>query len=182
MYSPLARRLARIQLKLMKYIWFAFVVSIILYIGIVFLIGSPEPGQEPKSSPLLHIFLIAATVAGFLSRYFPKKLDLMAQNQLAEAQHTGGDIPIPPGLGGAELDDYSKMNFSEQKLIYSARTLLVSRIVGWALAESVAIFGFLLAFLTQKPLAIVPFATASFVLFLLSRPVTERQLSQRWKR
>ena len=127
----------------LRIIWGALLFSVALYVGLAFFVQLPPAAAGAPQQPFELIFAVAALGSLGASYFVPQLLI----KQLAK----------PPT--DAPLD--------EKKL---ARLLMTPWIVRLALCESVAVLGLMLAFVSQQPMKIVPFAALSALAMLTAMP------------
>lgn len=148
-------------------IYCALFASLAIYVVVAFLVmdGAATPGSAGEN---LRIPLtLAAISTGGASILLPRFLrsDAMlrrvldAQPNLARlATNTDGRTD-PDRLRALQTFDDASL-----RLMAIAQRWMPMQILGCALAESVAIFGLVLALITQQPTQIVPFAIAAAIL------------------
>lgn len=131
----------------------ALVLSTVLYAGTLFMILQ-QPSQEAAiaTGPLLPVFGVMSASLLVGSYLLRRKL-------------------LPPlGTEPAQYDANTKITEAQQKAI--AR-VMSANIIGWAMSEAIAIFGFMLGFLGRDVNALFPFLAMSWVAFGLNRPSRE---------
>ena len=140
----------------MRVIWAVLSGSILLYVGVLYLIrpGSPEPAAAPDVL-LLSAYLQALLVAGVSLAY---RHWALSEARLRRSMDQ---------LNGPELPGVDR---TDGRLYRVLGHLQVVDVVGLALHESIALFGFVLAFLTVDPVRILPFAALAIVANLLIFP------------
>ncbi len=140
------------NLMQLRIICFAMLTSAFVYVGVVFfLLAAPDPEQVPNTTLLIPM----AGMAGLSVVVLPM-LRKMLLGTLA--------LPFLSGEAGATPQWTPAV---EQAAL--ARYMTGS-IVGYAVAESVAIFGLVASFLAQDPLLVVPFAATSALLIGVQFP------------
>lgn len=142
------------QPSVLPILWAALVASVFIYGGVLFVVtGSAAAAGTPAPEPvLLYALAGSAVVTASASIFLPRML--LAQAVRRTPRPTPG-APRPAGdpAWGAYVTSF---------------------ILGMALAESVAVFGFVLGFLRFPPAEVVPFFAVSLGLMLTRFPGTER--------
>jgi hypothetical protein len=140
------------SLMTLRIICFALLTSVFIYAGIAFFVlASPDPGQVSNTSLLLPL----ASMAGLAVVTLPA-LRKMLLGTLA--------LPFLSGEAGAPPQWTPEV---ERAALLKYTT---GSIVGYAVAESVAIFGLVASFLAQDPMLVVPFAATSVLLIGVQFP------------
>lgn len=143
------------SLMQLRIICFAMLVSVFVYVGVVFfLFASPDPGQVPNTSLLIPMAGMAGLSVVALPVLRKMLLGTIALPFLAG--EAGAAPQWTPEVEKAALAKY-----------------VTGSIVGFAVAESVAIYGLVASFLAQDPLLVVPFAVTSVLLIGVQFPSEE---------
>lgn len=138
-------------------------VSILIFCGVVFFLASQAPIETPWSSSfvlpegleiLAPAFIGLAFVQAGLAIYFPV---VAAKN----------DPSATPDLPANDDQPKSKLFFDFDKIDAKMMSLTVVR---FALAESIAIFGFVLSFMAHTTVWIMAFAFVALVIQTLVGP------------
>jgi hypothetical protein len=136
------------QERLLRIIWFAFLLAIIIYAPLPWLMVSA--GADPAAAPPLNVrpgLRFAALGAG-ASSFVAKR---WWTNSLLAAVHSTSSA-------GAAPDVWARLR---------AGCLIV-----WALSEAVALMGLASALIARRPLEAVPMTIAALVLLYLHRPAS----------
>ena len=157
-------------------LWFAMTASVVIYVGVCFAITQ---GQEPWpiEATVLYVMIAAACSTGAASWIVP---GLMLSNERIR-KHMRGDVdleematnPQTRKLDEDRLARLRELSDLDKRLAGLPAMYFAPFIVGIALAESVAIFGLVLTFLSKDMTYIVPFAIAAIALMLLRYPRLE---------
>ena len=128
-------------------VWGALLVSVFIYGGVVSFAGA----DEPKSAEELQMFLIvfSAIAAGEIPVIFVLRKMLFFDK-----------------LDDRDFDDRGDV----------ADNYFTASIITWALCESIAIYGFMLAFLSGEVIYYFPFAAVAVAMMLYFRPQLGAQL------
>jgi F0F1-type ATP synthase membrane subunit c/vacuolar-type H+-ATPase subunit K len=140
--------------RTMTILFFALMASVGMY---GFILLQVTQGQTPKEIDP-PAFLYALIVVALAQMAFIPVLRRIMLPPMREARSL--DEPVPEG---------GKVQQALQKL-------QTASIVSWALCESIAIYGLLLAFLSFQMKYFFPFAAVSLVNFLIYRPRREQLL------
>ncbi len=140
----------------MRVIWAALCGSVLLYVGVLYLIRQGPPESDAAAQVLvLSAYLQSLLVAGVSLAY---RHWALSEARLRRTMDR---------LDGPELPGVDR---TEGRLYRVLGHLQVVDVVGLALHESIALFGFVLAFLTVDPARILPFAALAIVANLLIFP------------
>lgn len=139
------------QARTLNIIWFAFLAAPFTYTFIGWVVtrdGRPAAETDVPVGLLQAVLLLAATVLTLASYVYPRRA-------LAEARLRGllaGPFPGRPPAGTADLEPV------EQRLVLLFPHYQTTMIVSFAMRESIAIFGLVLAILTGSFLVMVPWS------------------------
>lgn len=138
--SPIDDRL----LRLPRLIYAALIASVPLYLAIAHLAVPPSP-EGAGSYTVFYAFI------GLFGAGVAITVPVVRKRMMPPRADGAGPAPetVPAGLLGRWLS---------------------AQILSWALCESVAIYGLVLAFVTHQPTAYYPFAAAALVLLALYPP------------
>lgn len=140
------------QVKVAQIVFFALCASIVMY-GFVVL-KAPHAAQAPLdtmlSDPLAQVIIFSAFMMIFVSRVLPKVILRQAIGKFVKS-NDGSSVTASRVVG----------------------PWFVSKVIQWAMTESVALFGFVLAFTKYGWMAFVPFALVSLILMAMSRPTLD---------
>lgn len=156
--------------RTLNLIWGAFLAATVIYVALIaFVVTRPAAG-EAAAGPRLDARLATAALTGLAllaaagSLVLPRTL--LAPGKLARGTISGsGASPT-----AAETAATPKLAPSERELLKLLPAYQASLIMSWALRESVAVFGVILAILTARSAAVVPFALVALALLALERP------------
>jgi hypothetical protein len=159
--------------RVMTIIWGALLASVAIYVVVAYM-ASPEAAGEVPEAMILGV-TAAALAAGAASLFVPSRLlpeatlrEHMQAESLDLTRHALN--PQTGKVDPAQLARLQKLSEEEQRLVTATTFYLTPWIVGAALAEAVAIFGLVLAFVTGEPGAALPFAGAAAALLAIKRP------------
>ncbi len=152
--TPLPSRAA--ALRTPRIVWAAILGSTVMYFGVLVLLSGQWQGEAPPVDPVLPLVLggmsvVVAALVPVMRRAVMGTVALVA--------------PPPGGMHAEVAEDALEDEISEALRRYQTGT-----IVGMALSEAVVLFGFVLAFLTQDPLAYVPGWLVGLVLMGIQVP------------
>lgn len=178
MISDQLKELIRPPVLVQKIIWFVIVGSIIFYIGFVYLfVGDNRALTTPIGSyiePLIYI-LAGACVLGsiFYYRY------ALSEDKLSQFMNKDVDLellaknPKTKEIDQAKLGKLNSLPDPETKVYSLMFELQKITILTLILNELTVIFGSVLAFVTDDPSKIIPFAIGSLVLsfWMFPRPL-----------
>jgi hypothetical protein len=139
----------------MRVIWVALSASIGVYVAVLFVLGAQLAGREPGE--IMELVFYAQSV-------------LLAAGSLAYRRWALSDERLRQAMAGAEGE--------AAKSDALLAELNVTTIVGLALHEAIALFGFVLGFLAGDPLLILPFAAVALVLNAMIFPRPEPLLAR----
>ena len=177
MLSDEIRDLLQPVVRTQKVIWFAFIITIPLYIGLAYLVTNNAENTSSVSKTLeVILYAVSVVTAGgsivyrryiFSDAHLQKKIREEANPlQLAMDSKTGHVDP-------ERLRRIESLVPFEQKILGLVVSLQVFNIISWALNESIAIYGLMLMFLSRNFSALFPFMLAAMILDLLMSPGTE---------
>ena len=138
-------------------------VSILIFFGLVYLLASQAPVERPWISSfavphgneiVVMVFTGMAAVLGGLSLFFPV---IAAKSQK----------PVISDLPANDDKPKTVLFFDFDKIDQNMLTLTIVR---FALAESIAIFGLVLSFLSQSTAWVMPFAFVALSIQILVGP------------
>lgn len=137
------------QVKMAQLVFFALCASIFMYGLVVF--QKPQTSSaslgDVFSDPIAQPLILMSFVTLFLSRVIPKIILKQALSRVTRPQD-GTPVPAVKVFG----------------------PWFTYKIIQWALSESIALFGFVLAFMKYGWIIFIPFAAVSLALMLMSRP------------
>lgn len=156
--------------RTLKLIWGAFLAATIFYAVLITVMFSRPaagaaaagPGLDPwlPTAALSVLSLLAAAGSFVLPR------TLLSPGRLAKLPMSGaGTTPT-----AAETAAAPHLAASERELLTLLPAYQTSLILSWAMRESVAVFGVILAILTARPVAIFPFSVVALALLAWERP------------
>ena len=159
---------AKSQRSVLTILWLALLASIGLYVAVAYL-AVPAPGEDAELPEAIAIVLtIAAVVAAAMSFWLPRFLlsDATLRRHMSQdsADLPPADAPADAPAGQEPASDH------DRRLCAAATLYFVPWVVGAVLAESVAIYGLVLAFLAQSPELMLPYAAAAAAILLIKRP------------
>ncbi len=140
------------KLRTLRIIAGAMMLSGVLYAGVLFVVA----GEPAEVDVAINLGLIAATVAVTVA-LLPVRRVVM-----------GGLALLPPPQGG--LADPQPEPEASAAILAAAMRYTSGTIVSLALSESVILFGFVQAWLSQQPLRILPFLLAGELMMVVMFP------------
>ena len=136
----------------LKIVWFALLLAMFAYTGVVFIFGSPEPpdlGENVKA-----VFLLGGAALGIISlliyRFFLSDKSLRKKFLATQGQEP------------------------EKRLEELSNRLLLPHVVPWGINESVVLLGFVLSFLSKSPADAIPFSAIGIILHIYMYPKVEQ--------
>ncbi len=136
----------------LKIVWFALLLAMFAYTGVVFIFGSPEPpdlGENVKA-----VFLLGGAALGIISlliyRFFLSDKSLRKKFLATQGQEP------------------------EKRLEELSNRLLLPHVVPWGINESVVLLGFVLSFLSKNPADAIPFSAIGIILHIYMYPKVEQ--------
>ncbi|MBK7583106.1 MAG: hypothetical protein IPI67_23270 [Myxococcales bacterium] len=156
-----------------RILWAAMLFSTVVFLFIVFTVKNPETNPIPLMPPALgFVALVVAAVSVILPAH--QQRNALAQNklELAEAADPNASSIIP------DRDAPKRRVFANAKAAEKAAFMAYQTglILGCALSESVALFGFVLGFQGHPPQFFLPFFVVSWILFAVRFPTLDRVL------
>ncbi len=142
------------QLNTLRIIWGAMLASIVMYIGIGFVVAAEQPGSPPETVELYRMVFTGLAVSVLVAIPVLRRV-LMGGVFLAPSDrgmHGRDDGPAPEVLEAA-MAKYMQ-----------------GSLVGIALAESVCLYGLVLAFLAADGSEVLPFAAVSALAMAVQLP------------
>ena len=127
----------------LRVLWFAMIMSQVIFVFIVFFVASTHEGDPPKPEEFQ---AMAIALSAFAFTTVPMAL-------LARSFMMGRATASPDRVPG----------------LYQTCS-----IIGWALAESITINGFVLAFISMQPKMIIPFFIAGMGCTIVTMPRPQR--------
>lgn len=156
----------------MKIIWGALTSSILIYIGLSYVltvINKIELNGVPVT--VHYVFYVMALVTSFCSFVFlqfrmsPRRLHelfVRAQQRQEKAENIDGSV--------SQMPEIDKMSDLERQWLVVIQDVFVTQIICLAINESVVIMGFLVAIMQQRFAAIFVFAILGLALNLRAFP------------
>lgn len=156
--------------RTLNVIWGAFLAATVFYVALIaFVFARPAAGGAAAGSrldPLLPTVALSAVALLAAVGSFVLPRTLLAPRKLALGTMSGaGTTPTP-----AENAALAHLPASERELLKLLPAYQTSLIMSWVLRESIAVFGVILAILTARSVAVVPFAVVALALLALERP------------
>ena len=136
----------------LKIVWFALLLAMFAYTGVVFIFGSPEPpgvGENIRAA-----FLLGGAALGIISLLI-YKFSLSDKSLRKKFLATQGQEP-------------------EKRLEEFSNRLLLPHVVPWGINESVVLLGFVLSFLSKNPADAIPFSVIGIILHIYMYPRVEQ--------
>ena len=136
----------------LKIVWFALLLAMFAYTGVVFIFGSPEPpdlGENVKA-----VFLLGGAALGIISLLI-YRFTLSDKSLRKKFLATQGQEP-------------------EKRLEELSNRLLLPHVVPWGINESVVLLGFVLSFLSKNPADAIPFSAIGIILHIYMYPKVEQ--------
>ncbi len=136
----------------LKIVWFALLLAMFAYTGVVFIFGSPEPpgvGENIRAA-----FLLGGAALGIISLLI-YRFSLSDKSLRKKFLATQGQEP-------------------EKRLEEFSNRLLLPHVVPWGINESVVLLGFVLSFLSKNPADAIPFSVIGIILHIYMYPRVEQ--------
>jgi hypothetical protein len=162
--------------KKLTVMWAGLLSSVVMYVIVAWVvIGDASDERVPIGQELILGLGAAAVLCAVFSRVLPTLL--LSDERLRERmQAEDFDVRkylVNPQMGKvdqARVDKASRLPELEQRLATLPSLHFAPWVMGAAMAEAVAVYGFVLALVTRDLQWMFPFAAASFVLLALKRP------------
>ena len=136
----------------LKIVWFALLLAMFAYTGVVFIFGSPEPPGVAEN--VKAAFLIGGAALGVISLLI-YRFTLSDKSLRKKFLATQGEEP-------------------EKRLEEFSNRLLLPHVVPWGINESVVLLGFVLSFLSKNPADAIPFSVIGIILHIYMYPRVEQ--------
>ena len=136
----------------LKIVWFALLLAMFAYTGVVFIFGSPEPPGVAEN--VKTAFLIGGAALGVISLLI-YRFTLSDKSLRKKFLATEGQEP-------------------EKRLEEFSNRLLLPHVVPWGINESVVLLGFVLSFLSKNPADAIPFSVIGIILHIYMYPRVEQ--------
>ena len=170
-FTVFVRRLELIR----QIIWLALTGYVVFLVGILYVMFHPS---APPYAAFTHPFTIPLAVLSVaaigVSHWIPNWLlpDARLRELLSHDPDLNTLARNPRGgeVNAERLDQIKRLPKQEQRLLGVAQAFFTPFIVRLALHESVALYGFVLGYLSHSVLPIVPFAAAAMALNLTISP------------
>ncbi len=158
-----------------KVIWIAITMSILIYTVVLYMIHAS--GSQSADGGQVHVvfYAIAALLAIAALIYRQRAFSDDRLRGITEKPVATRSLAINPQTRRVDAERLRRIESlppKEQGVLNLAQSLTIPTIVVLALNESIAIVGFVAAFLTHNPTAILPFAILAIALnlFVFPRP------------
>lgn len=165
------------ELRTPRILWGALLFSTVLYLVVLFMVHPPHQELQPLYPPLFGLLSLGIAVVSFvLPAQGYKQTVLRQKPEIAEeADQQGSDIipyrDAPKRRVFASPTDARRM----ARIAYQTPFIL-----GMALSEAIALFGFVLGFLGHPLPYFIPFFVFAWVLMLVRFP-TEKAVYGRYE-
>ena len=136
----------------LKIVWFALLLAMFAYTGVVFIFGSPEPPGVAEN--VRAAFLLGGAALGIISLLI-YRFTLSDKSLRKKFLATEGQEP-------------------EKRLEEFSNRLLLPHVVPWGINESVVLLGFVLSFLSKNPADAIPFSVIGIILHIYMYPKVEQ--------
>jgi hypothetical protein len=160
------------SIQTLRVLWGALLTSVGLFAVVMLML--PASTAEPQHVHLLTFAGLAASCA-LVSLLLPGRLHAAAVQQAAPAVEEVPDPDAPSGFGGAKRVRVFKDPRAARAL--GLRSYQQYMILGCALSESVALFGFVLNRLGHPQTTALPFILAGLALMALRFPTEQKALA-----
>lgn len=181
MLSVEFRNLIAPKTKVLYIIWGAITLAPVMYILVAwFLFGQTGDSFSLDSSlksgsdlPLKEIGVGLLLVLGFSATFYQKKSfsdEMIAQKMSEDPVWTSGAAQLGSGSSDSGGEIFLNLSDREKRLVGLWAHYQTTMIVVWALLESLAVVGLILAILQEDFRVVLPFAAAAFALMILKMP------------
>jgi hypothetical protein len=181
MISAELRELLRQVELTQKIIWFALTLAILLFMVILYIKVARDPAStSPVTGVTVGLYVAAAVVAVISIGY---RRHMLSDDRLRKIVQKDADLSlIEKRLGRKRFGPVQALPPVEQKLLGLAVSLQTFYMVVLSLHEVVAVYGFSLAYIENKPLRYLPFMVGAVVLnlFAFPRPKSLVERAQHW--
>ena len=175
-FSATFRELVDPMRKAMRIVWFSFNAAIPAYIAMAYVqFGLPSDGLEPLRSNPLTVPLAVLSVAVAIGSLWVADL-LLTLNRPAQRF---AEKPDPENLARDPRTGYldpkrlariKTLSEYEQRMLSLVSLIFIPFLVRLAFAESIALYGLVLSFLSRSPVPVIPFAIVALALNLRVSP------------
>jgi hypothetical protein len=163
---------------MLSLIWVALLLACVVYAAVAF-VAVDRPlvaGLEQRTRSLLDlIFPVAAVLLASVA--------LLYQRAALSASAVAGKFDRPQGVSVSNIvapkavdpgEEPQPAQREESRLLALVPVYVTGKIVTWALIETIALLGLVLAFLRGTPLTAMPYAGVAMILLVLTRPALTR--------
>jgi hypothetical protein len=159
-------------------IWVALMLACAVYAAVAFLVVDRPLGAElaQRARSLLDLIFPAAAVllaSGALLYQRAALSESAIGERLNRPRGVSVSNIVAPEMAEAEEEPRSARR-EDHRLLELVPVYLQAKIVTWALIETIAILGLVLAFVRGTPLTTMPYAGVAIVLLILTRPSLTR--------
>jgi len=149
-----------------RILWGALLFSTLVYLVILQVIELPEAEPDPVMLPVLGV---AGLGSAIISIFLPAHLH---RQQAAVSKLEVEEVPDPTAQGMFRDQIPTLRRFADPDAVVAkgAAIFFTPFILGMAMAESVAIYGFFLGFIGFDLVTIIPFWVAAWALMLVRFP------------
>lgn len=181
MLSDGFKQLIAPQAKALNAIWFAFFISIFLYLGVAWMMFGQGDGAalgSPVSMAIgpftmAQIGMALLFVLGLGATYYHR---FALGTSVLRSKVPAEPAWPPPGsqanfdFGGQGTEIFGQLPESEQRLAGLWPHYLTTMVVVWATLEAIAIVGLILCIMRKDFMVVIPFAAAAALMLILKRP------------
>lgn len=178
--NPFLKSKVEQKMRVLTVVWFAILASPFMFAVVLFqpnrAPADPQPLSEMFKEPMALVFALAslgAIVAArvlsslFLSR---ERLQTLLKKPWTAEALAAERVEGRPVYGADEIPKYLEFTERERVIWLGFGPYFLAKIVTFALSESAAVMGFLLASQSHQPKFYLPFLALALVSLLMARP------------
>ncbi len=179
MLSNELKQLVVAPARTMILIWGAFLAASPIYVAVVWILfRGDKPEVEPPADPMM--MMVGVGLVGLLSAIASVILEKVFLSEKRILKNLGQTPSAVTALGsktqggsapsGEKVALFEKLSETEQRLACLLGHYQTSMMMIWAMRESIAVWGVLLAILVGKFLPVIPFAAVALMLVAIKPP------------
>jgi len=159
------------RLMTARILWGALFASTVMFLVVLQVAKNPHPEPIPLMAPMLGLVALGIAVVSFLLPSYQLKTVLTRSNVVVTEEADPTASGIIPYRDAPKRRVFAK---PEQALATAFMAYQTPLILGCALSESIALFGFVLGYLGHPPLVYLPFFVLAWGLLAVRFPTLAR--------